>query len=829
MNMNLPNYKKIILTPLFLAAFGVTPISANAAIAAPLTATTAVEIQIQIQQIHEQIIKLQKQIAELQKQLKEKFNALSEYKEITSVSAPSVATAAPAAPAAPAPPVVAGGGGGGGGGGGSSAVPAPITPSITVLSPNGGETWTVGSTQTIKWNSTGFNYVLIDLIRGDGASGSFTSSAQSGQFILQIPSSLSAGNDYKIRVMGIDSLDFYNEAGKSDLSDNYFSIVETTTTLNISLSTDSPSGVIVPSLKSELLRVNFASSGEDIRVKSLKICAWRAPNSPAEDSDIAKISLYEGATQIGSDSYLMNGCASFAFPDFGWVISNTSLVSLAIKGDISNSQANALYLTMDGTDIVAEGVNSCLKISVPGSVIGNTLVLPQPSITVISPNGGETWTVGSTQTIKWSSFEYPGLINITLANPGGSYRIAINAVNTGAYSWVVGKRIDNIDIPAGTYRVYVSDNSNTNILSDVSDDYFSIVSAPTTATPSITINSSPQADSNGNLTIKQGDKITITGVPSNLSGQMIVDYTRAFFFDPIFNNSCSNTEWVMTCAANQIGTSNFYIQLYKGGQTYQSNIIKVTVVASTPSITVLSPNGGETLIAGETIPFSWQWTGNIAPLEPAVYLYSVALGQTIYGSIDPSSISYNPGADKQTGNLDALLYYPNAYPPGFTLGGQYKIKVCEYPENTNNTSYPSENPLCDLSDDYFSIIEAEVPANPYPGFLMTADKPNYVKGDDISLTIQRVDGKDFSYYVNVDAIEINTTPERRFTIHQKLDVSSPQGKTIQIDTSLTDPFLNGANGVYILLISAYGEEMIGGVNTNSTIVNYSDIPNPDSQ
>ncbi len=104
---------------------------------------------------------------------------------------------------------------------------------------------------------------------------------------------------------------------------------------------------------------------------------------------------------------------------------------------------------------------------------------------------------------------------------------------------------------------------------------------------SITINSNPPADSNGNVTIKQGDQITIIGVPSNLSGQMGVDYTRAFVFDSIFNNSCSNTDWVMTCTANQIGTSNFYIRLYKDGQTYQSNVIKVMVVASTPVTTIV--------------------------------------------------------------------------------------------------------------------------------------------------------------------------------------------------------------------------------------------------
>lgn len=115
------------------------------------------------------------------------------------------------------------------------------------------------------------------------------------------------------------------------------------------------------------------------------------------------------------------------------------------------------------------------------------------------------------------------------------------------------------------------------------------ISTTTTApitSPSITINSNPQADNNDNVIIKLGDQITITGVPSNLSGQMLVDYERAFFFDSIFNSGCSNTDWTMTCTANQIGTSNFYIRIYKDGKTYQSNIIKVFVTPTTTSIPV---------------------------------------------------------------------------------------------------------------------------------------------------------------------------------------------------------------------------------------------------
>lgn len=113
-----------------------------------------------------------------------------------------------------------------------------------------------------------------------------------------------------------------------------------------------------------------------------------------------------------------------------------------------------------------------------------------------------------------------------------------------------------------------------------------IASYPPTPTPapSITVYSSPQADTNGNVIIPKGQKIVVTGILKNLSGTLNKDYTRAFIFDPIFNNSCSNTNWVITCTAKQGGIGRIYIEVYKGNLTYRSNIIKVTVTAPKPTI-----------------------------------------------------------------------------------------------------------------------------------------------------------------------------------------------------------------------------------------------------
>jgi len=127
---------------------------------------------------------------------------------------------------------------------------------------------------------------------------------------------------------------------------------------------------------------------------------------------------------------------------------------------------------------------------------------------------------------------------------------------------------------AGVYTAvfYVTDSQN-----NASKTTISVNVGGAMFQPSIRITSSPAASYDGKVALKIGDKIVITGYPSNLSG----DYKRAFFFDPIFNDACGNTEWEITCTAKKEGVSKFYIELYKDGKTYRSNIIEVTVMTAT--------------------------------------------------------------------------------------------------------------------------------------------------------------------------------------------------------------------------------------------------------
>ncbi len=100
------------------------------------------------------------------------------------------------------------------------------------------------------------------------------------------------------------------------------------------------------------------------------------------------------------------------------------------------------------------------------------------SITVISPNGGERWTIGSPQTITWRATGVTGGFNIALFR-GDTWvgRLVLNLPPlTTSYRWEsVGRLEDGTIVPPGTdYRVSVRCASDTTI-SDKSDGTLALV------------------------------------------------------------------------------------------------------------------------------------------------------------------------------------------------------------------------------------------------------------------------------------------------------------------------------------------------------------------
>lgn len=94
-------------------------------------------------------------------------------------------------------------------------------PSITVVSPNGGENLLTGTTHTIRWSSTGdpVSNVGIELFEAGVLSRTITVSTENdGSKSWTIQPTQALGTDYKIKITNLSNMADY------DFSDNYFVI-----------------------------------------------------------------------------------------------------------------------------------------------------------------------------------------------------------------------------------------------------------------------------------------------------------------------------------------------------------------------------------------------------------------------------------------------------------------------------------------------------------------------------------------------------------------------------------------------------------------------------
>jgi hypothetical protein len=107
----------------------------------------------------------------------------------------------------------------------------------------------------------------------------------------------------------------------------------------------------------------------------------------------------------------------------------------------------------------------------------------QPTITVTSPNGGESITAGSTFTIKWSSTGSLGNVKIEYTSNNGSNWVVISSstANDGAYSWKVP------DIASTKCKVRIKEAADGSPV-DTSDAVFTITKSTSPGAAIIALN-----------------------------------------------------------------------------------------------------------------------------------------------------------------------------------------------------------------------------------------------------------------------------------------------------------------------------------------------------
>ncbi|MFA6252569.1 MAG: Ser-Thr-rich GPI-anchored membrane family protein [Candidatus Paceibacterota bacterium] len=419
---------------------------------------------------------------------------------------------------------------------------------IKVVSPNGAETYYIGTTNKIKWTTLGgIDMVNIFLESENGSSATIATNVAASQnsYDWKINANSLSG---KYKIMIVDSLTG-NSTGSTmvivDKSDNYFNIA-------------------VPSIQ-----VLSPNGGETLTIGKTHNIKWKAKG-------IDKIDI---GLNVGNATIVLAKNIPAKNGSFIWRIENNA--------DFLNGKR---IFIMDSANAVIEN-----KITNDESDKDFTIVRPAGKIKVISPNGGETFTFGKTHSIKWNSTGIDKVdINLEFET-GGGINIASNlSASLGNYSWLVNtvgatakhKIIISESIPAGTAASNVYDKS---------DSFFKIVS------PSLQVLSP-----NGGETLIAGKtykvKWSSTGIDKiNISLQCDVGGFNGIDIASKVKASLGSYTWKV----NTDSLASCKVKISDPDNVNNSDISDNSFNIIRSSIKITSPNGGETLTVGNTYDIKW--------------------------------------------------------------------------------------------------------------------------------------------------------------------------------------------------------------------------------
>ncbi|MDZ7341414.1 MAG: T9SS type A sorting domain-containing protein [candidate division KSB1 bacterium] len=398
---------------------------------------------------------------------------------------------------------------------------------ITVTSPNGGEVWDERSTQEITWSSSGTSGKVNIRITADGGktwSSIFQGTDDDGSFWWTIGYVDSNETDCRIKVEDTNNLNL------SDVSDRYFTIRDVPT---VSITVDQPNGGEVWNEKTSY-QIKWHSQNTCGYValfysldggNSWTTITTSTPDDGVENWTTPEVSIDQTNCRIkvqdrNNSSYWDMSNASFTIknvpvgsitvvqPNGGeiWYLGNSMDIkwnsqnnSGSVKIELSRNGGSTWETLIastpdDGTHLWAvtgpASTNCRIRISDidgnPSDISDNAFTIKESFITITSPNGGETWRVGTTQTITWISAGTSGQVKIELSRNGGStWEILFaNTPDDQTQAW-------SVTAPAATNCLLkISDVDGSPM--DQSDGVFAIRLQPEWSTP-ITI-------SGGNIT-----------------------------------------------------------------------------------------------------------------------------------------------------------------------------------------------------------------------------------------------------------------------------------------------------------------------------------------
>lgn len=255
------------------------------------------------------------------------------------------------------------------------------------------------------------------------------------------------------------------------------------------------------------------------------------------------------------------------------------------------------------------------------------------SITVTSPNGGESLLPGSIHNITWTAPGVNGTLKITLWKDGSLVGVIGKNITpgSGSFPWTVGT-YGGGTAPEGTgYTIKIKEIGTT--VADRSDSAFNLCSLTVT---------SP----NGGESPVRGSTLNITWNAPYVQGDLkITLWKDGSLIGVIANNipaAPGSFPWTVGTYGGGIvppGTG-YTIKIKEKGTTISDTSDTSFEIVSDASITVTSPNGGENLVLGTAHNITWEAQNVVGTLKITLWKDGAIVG-VITSGILPSSSSYS--------------------------------------------------------------------------------------------------------------------------------------------------------------------------------------------
>ncbi|MDD5466079.1 MAG: hypothetical protein PHP73_07075 [Candidatus Omnitrophica bacterium] len=529
-----------------------------------------------------------------------------------------------------------------------SAANFKIQAGFSIISPNGGEIWLVGSSQTISWSTQGtVGFVKLDYSGDGGVTFPYTittSTANLGTYAWTVPDNVSGS--VRVRVSNAMDATSYAASNANFRIRTTFTLTSPNggqqwlvgTVQNITWTTVGT----LAGVKLEYSRDGFLTDKQLIAASAPATgsYAWTIPDAI---SNTVRVRVSDpndiGAYKDSSVDFRITARFTVTVPNGAekWDVGSAQNITWTWAGTVPNVKLE--YSTNGGAtypNIIAATANTGsyawivpdtisaqfkMRISDLADATANDVSDANAKIrakfTVISPNGGEVWTVGTSQNITWSTVGTVANVKLDYSTDGGlTYPGVITAstLNTGTYSWILPDAIST------AVRVRVMSTTDTDAF-DASDLNFKIRGALAITSPNggelwrINQSNNITWSTTGTIPTVKLEYSTDAGAtyPNTIIASVANTNTYAWLI-PDTPTASARIRITNTADATVYGISNanFRIQGY---------------------FTLTSPIGGEAWIVGSAQSINWSWGGTI----PFVKLsYSTDSGATFPNVISAS-------------------------------------------------------------------------------------------------------------------------------------------------------------------------------------------------